>query len=219
MNQDMQEIVKKFRIVTENPGDYSRVWKKEKNRPVVVFAMFRWFHPVVRTYVCATSLDNSQVVASRNGKVRWQPRTSALQWKPLPKARLPGKARPNRLVQMRHIARRFSGEVSDHPVADRTTMKRLRLLPQPIYRYSSDAVDGAIFAFASGTNPAVLLCLEGDLSPKTVGWRYGLARRWSFESRMEYENEEIWTAPSVRPRTNSDAPYYLAVIPEEAAAE
>jgi len=35
MNQDMQEIVKKFRIVTENPGDYSRVWKKEKNRPVV----------------------------------------------------------------------------------------------------------------------------------------------------------------------------------------
>jgi len=35
MNQDMQEIVKKFRTVAENPGDYSRVWKQEKNRPVI----------------------------------------------------------------------------------------------------------------------------------------------------------------------------------------
>jgi hypothetical protein len=159
-------------------GDLYVVTAQE--RPVAVFAMFRWFHPVVRTYVCATSLDNSQVVASRNGKVLWQPRTSALQWKPLPKAELPAESRPIRLVQMRRIARRFSGEVSDRPVADQTTMKKLRLLPQPIYRYSGDAADGAIFAFANGTTPAVLLCVEADLSPKTIGWRYGFARRWSF---------------------------------------
>lgn len=192
-------------------GDLYVVTAQE--RPVAAFALFRWFHPVPRAYVCATSLDNSQVVASRNGKVLWQPRTSALTWKPLPKAEPPNESRPNRLVQMRRIARRFSGEVSDQPVADQTTMKRLRLLPQPIYRYSSDAVDGAIFAFANGTTPAVLLCLEADLDPKTIGWRYGFARRWSWEARMSNEHEEIWMAPSVRPPTNSIAPYYLSVIP------
>lgn len=187
--------------------------------PVAVFVMFRWFHPVVRSYVCGTSLGSSGLVASRNGKVRWQPRTSALQWNPLPKAERPAKSRTYRLVQMRRIAQRFSGEVSDSPVADQTTMKKLRLLPQPIYRYSTDAADGAIFAFSNGTNPAVLLCLEADLGPKKIGWRYGFARRWSFESRMKHENKEVWMAPSVRPRTTSDAPYYLSVIPETEFAE
>jgi hypothetical protein len=56
-------------------GDLYIVTAQE--RPVAVFALFRWFHPVARAYVCITSLDNSQVVASRNGKILWQPRTSA----------------------------------------------------------------------------------------------------------------------------------------------
>ena len=196
-------------------GDLYVVTAQE--RPVAIFAMFRWFHPLVRSYVCATSLDSSQFVASRNGKVQWQPRTSALEWKPLPEAEQPAGSRPYRLVQMRRIARDFSGEVIT--LADKTKMKRLRLLPQPIYRYSAAAADGAIFAFANGTTPAVLLCVEADLSPKTIGWRYGVARRWSYESRMKHKNEEIWMAPTVRAPTNSKAPYYVSVIPEENAAE
>lgn len=206
-----------------------------EKRPVVIFAMFRWFHPVTRTYVCATSLDDSQVVASRNGKVLWQPNTSSLQWKSLPNAGRPSTSQPARLVQMRRLARRFSGKVSDGPVtADRTTFKNLRLLPQPIYRYSTDAADGAIFAFSEGTNPAVLLCLEANLretdlrdkdlrdkglAGKTVGWRYGFARRWSFESRMKYEDVECWVAPSIRPKTRSKTPYYLSIITDGNAAE
>ncbi len=120
-------------------GDLHVVTAEE--RPVAVFAMFRWFHPVVRSYVCATSLASSQLVARRNGKVLWQPRTSAVIWKPLPQTELPAESQPKRLVQMRRIARRFSGEVSVSRVADQTTMKKLRLLPQPIYRYSADAAD------------------------------------------------------------------------------
>jgi hypothetical protein len=191
-------------------GDLYVVTAEE--RPVAVFALFRWFHPVVRAYACATSLDNAKVVASRNGNILWQPHTSALQWKPLSNSEPPSKSRSNRLVQMRRIARRFSGAVIG--VGDRTKMHKLRLLPQPIYRYSTDAADGAIFAFANGTTPAVLLCVEADLSPKTIGWRYGFARRWSYESRMKNEHEEIWMAPTVRPPTHLNAPYYLYVIPE-----
>lgn len=186
----------------------------DQERPVALFATFRWFHPVVRSYICATSLDSSRFVASRNGAVSWKPATSALQWKPLPDSGRPGASSPNRLVQMRRFARRFSGEVSDLRVADRSSMKKLRLLPQPIYRYSTDAVDGALFAFSNGTNPAVLLCLEADLNPENPRWQYGFARRWSFESRMSDENEEIWMAPSVQMPMDRNSPYYLEVIPE-----
>lgn len=192
-------------------GDLYVVTRQET--PVAIFAMFRWFHPLVRSYVCATSLDGSGLVASRNGKVLWQPRTSSLQWKPLPQAEPPTKSGTYRLIQMRRFARRFSGEVSEYRLTNQFTMKKLRLLPQPIYRYSTDAVDGAIFA--NGTTPAVLLCLEADLGPKSSVWRYGLARRWSFESRMKLDDKEIWTAPSARPQTNSAAPYYLSVLPEQ----
>ena len=191
-------------------GDLYVVTAQE--RPVAVFAVFRWFHPVVRAYACATSLANAKFAASRNGNILWQPRTSGLQWKPLPSAVPPSRSRSNRLVQMRGIARRFSGEV--RTVGDQTKMKELRLLPQPIYRYSVNDADGAIFAFANGTTPAVLLCVEADLSAKTIGWRYGFARRWSYESRMKDEREEIWMAPSVRPPTNLNAPYFLSVIPD-----
>jgi bzd-type benzoyl-CoA reductase N subunit len=35
MDQDLKNILKKFRAVTENPGEYARGWKKEKGRPVI----------------------------------------------------------------------------------------------------------------------------------------------------------------------------------------
>ena len=185
-----------------------------EGRPVAIFAMFRWYHPTTPSYVCATALDNSQVVAKRNGKVQWQPKTSGVDWKLLPNTRRPGPSQPSRLTQMRQYARRFSGEVSNRPVADPSTFKKLRLLPQPIHRYSTDTADGAIFAFSEGTNPAVLLCLEADLNPKKSTWRYGIARRWSFESRINYEQKKVWSAPSLRPhKTNSTTPYYLSLIP------
>lgn len=190
-----------------------------QDRPVAVFAMFRWFHPVVRSYVCATALTDSPIVARRNGMIRWQPRTSAIQWNPLPGDQPRIETRSNRLVQMRRIARRFSGTVSDRAVVKKATVRKLRLLPQPIYRYSAEDSDGAIFAFANGTTPAVLLCVEADLTSKATGWRYGIARRWSWESRMNYNGKEVWMAPSARPRTTSSAPYYLAELPGENAAD
>ena len=193
-------------------GDLHVVTANE--RPVAIFAMFRWFHPTTPAYFCATALDDSGVIARKNGTTIWRPSTSSVDWKPLPNARPPGRSAASRLVHMRRYARRFSGEVSNRPVADRNTFKTLRLLPQPIYRYSTDVVDGAIFAFSEGTNPAVLVCLEADLDPAKPTWRYGIARRWSFESHMSFDNQEIWTAPSTRPRnTNSTSPYLLTLIP------
>ena len=185
-----------------------------KKRPVAIFAMFRWFHPTTPAYVCATALDDSEIVARRDGKKMWQPKESSLEWKPLPKAKEPSKSKAGRLVQMRRYARQFSGKVSMRRTASSSTFRKLRLLPQPIYRYSTDAFDGAIFAFSEGTNPAVLLCLEADLAPEKTGWRYGYARRWSFESHMRHESGERWKAPSAQLKLTSKDAYYLSLIPE-----
>ncbi|MFK8111834.1 MAG: hypothetical protein AB8B91_06515, partial [Rubripirellula sp.] len=196
-------------------GDLYIVTSQE--RPVAIFAMFRWFHPLVRSYVCATSLDDSRFVARRNGKPQWQPSTSSLQWQRLPEAPRPAGSGPYRLVQMRRIARDFSGEVLT--LADKTNFKKLRLMPQPIHRYSAGDADGAIFAFANGTTPAVLLCVEADLSPKDTHWRYGIARRWSYESRIQHKSKEVWMAPTVRAPADSSDPYYVSVIPEQNDAD
>ena len=193
-------------------GDVYVVTARE--RPVAIFGMFRWFHPTTNTYVFATALDDSGIVARRDGEKLWQPRTSSLEWKALPDANRPGRSKATRLLQMRKYARSFSGEVSMRPVADRTTFRKLRLLPQPIYRYSTKTTDGAIFAFAEGTNPAVLLCLEADLTSESTNWRYGYARRWTFESRMRHEKGGRWKVPTVQPKLTSTDPFYVSLIPE-----
>ena len=90
---------------------------------------------------------------------------------------------------MREIARRF---------AVRETLKEeqipCRLLPQPIDRYESasgDILDGAIFAFANGTNPETGLVLECDKNR----WSYGILRLSSAEARIELDGQEVASYP------------------------
>ena len=60
---------------------------------------------------------------------------------------------------MRRLARQFSASVND----DKFGRQQLRLLSKPLYSYGkagSQVLDGAIFAFAKGTNPEVLVLIE-----------------------------------------------------------
>ena len=65
-----------------------------------------------------------------------------------------------------------------------------RLIAQPIDRYASEAdkiVDGAIFAFANGTNPELGIVLETD----GTRWRYGVLRLSSAESIITLDGEKV----------------------------
>src|SRR5438132_886597 len=75
-----------------------------------------------------------------------------------------------RLTQMRQWARRFAAteRVNDGSI-------ECRLLSQPIDRYQSATekiVDGAIFAYANGTNPELAVVFESD----GERWWYGTLR-------------------------------------------
>jgi hypothetical protein len=76
---------------------------------------------------------------------------------------------------MRALAASFSAQRIDPD----GTRWDLRLLRQPLYRYNDDRgdlVDGAVFCFAQGTNPDVIVVLEARREDNDLVWQYGLAR-------------------------------------------
>jgi hypothetical protein len=122
----------------------------------------------------------------QHADVSWESASrSAIKVVPLPGAPDPAGTASGRLVQMREQARRFEA-IEDIDMTD----VKCRLLAQPIDRYqSTDAgiVDGALFAYANGTNPELGVLIESD------GKRYSFAvlRLTSAESRVELDGKEV----------------------------
>jgi hypothetical protein len=125
-----------------------------------------------------------------NAKIAWRATGSAMTMMPLTDAPIPAKTAVGRLTQMRQLARRFK---VDERLGNGQTVE-CRLLAQPIDRYSSDAdkiTDGAIFAFANGTNPELGLLLECD----DERWSYGMVRLSSAEMTIEFGDREVAKFP------------------------
>ena len=86
----------------------------------------------------------------------------------------PADDQPKRLRQIRDLLKRITA--SEFYDGKHYT---LRLLPHPIDRYADPAsgvVDGAIFIYANGTNPEILLLIEAR--PRAAGppaWSYAAA--------------------------------------------
>lgn len=119
------------------------------------------------------------------GKISWDATGSALTVRPLDGAPDPAKSPPARLTQMRQLARKFAVQelVKGEAI-------ECRLMPAPIDRYQSPAdeiVDGALFAFANGTNPELGLLLECSAK----GWKYGLVRLSSAEIGVKLDGREV----------------------------
>src|SRR5262245_15754709 len=84
--------------------------------------------------------------------LRWAPRASSVELRPFPDASRASDKAPQRLVQMKDLL----GQLTAYELGRTGSRYELRLMPRPLYRYSDDKdelVDGAIFAFAYGTNP------------------------------------------------------------------
>ena len=134
--------------------------------------------------------------------IKWSPAGSELKMLALDGAPLPAESPRARLTQLRQLAQKFAARevLHDEPIA-------CRLMPQPIDRYSdADAgiLDGAVFAFANGTNPEVGLLLE--CSDKA--WSYGAFRLSAAELIAEIEGKTFFTAEAMNTlRLPVSAPY------------
>lgn len=148
------------------------IWKLgEKGRPLALITTelrpFSFGSPrIVYEYLSLTP----QKFTATGGDVGWAPESSAVEFKPIPKSPAPDETPERRLLQLRALARRFSGQET---VSGQKC--ELRLMPQPIHRYapSEDAgADGAIFLLSFGTNPEAALFLESD----GKAWTYAVGR-------------------------------------------
>jgi len=151
-----------------------------------------------------------QIIGRRGVVPQWTPRDPGIQWKPLPDAPDPADSDAQRLIQMRGLAREF--EASSISRQDGKEQK-LRLLPQPIYRYksaSSKVIEGGLFAFVMGTDPELLLMIEARPVNGVPRWHFAAARFTGIPLRLHQQGEVVWKCENAKAWTG-DNPYFLCV--------
>jgi len=166
----------------------------EETRPVAAICVgIRKPNDVVAREM--SSMSASPLVCSKSGEVVWNPQTGGMLNLPLDDAPLPSTTAVRRLTQMRSLARRFSATCYRREVAS-----ELRLLPQPLYRFSDEKrgiVDGGLFALVVNNDAEILLLLEAvdAKAADKPGWRYALARMSSLDMKVRLDDREVWSIP------------------------
>jgi hypothetical protein len=180
------------------------VWKTS-GRPVAVIG--------IELYA-AWSLEFVSLSTGRlkahDGAIHWTPRKAGAEFHEIPDAPAPAASEAARLRQMRDQAKRFAAR--EYWINGNGQHYALRLLPQPIDRYSDPAagvVDGGLFVYANGTNPEVLLLIEarrrGEGPPQ---WSYAAAPLSRAEVSLKLGTRDAWTSPS-KDSLNPEDPYYV----------
>jgi hypothetical protein len=169
------------------------VWTLQ-GRPEVIGAIFD-FRSESKLDSELHMLSHRGAVGCREGEKFWSPDQPGAKFAALPAAPVPAESAAARLRQMRDLAKKFTVE-RDHPEQGKG---EVRLLSQPIYRYSSKEagiLDGAIFAFVEGTDPEAYLLLEATAAGKPQ-WQFAFARMNIVEFRALYGGKEVWKVPAV----------------------
>ena len=170
------------------------LWEAD-GRPEVVGTVFTYASSdgAVRTKLAIHSLAGGPVNATLDGQPVWHPTQPGLDWHMAESSSTKAGSPSIRLVRMRAIGRQFDVRLTNL----RKDPEKLRLLPQPLYRYQpqdSEVVDGAIFGFVTGTDPEALLIVEAVKSQDGVAWRYAFARFHFAEVVASREDAIVWKA-------------------------
>jgi hypothetical protein len=144
----------------------------------------------------------------RKGSDYWMPQSASLAEQRLTDAPDPGASPSSRLTQMRRLCEQFA--IRTEPRDEQAV--RLRLMPQPVYRFEDEAAgitDGALFAFTETTDPEVILLLETvrPAGTEKAYWRFSTAKMTSRPVVAERNDKVIWSVPSywLNPRSIKDA--------------
>ena len=185
------------------------VWRLgEKGRPLAIITAElhpRYLNGGPKVVYDFLSLTERPFTAKSDDVPGWSPRESAVVLKPLPAAPVPSPSAAKRLTQLKEQSRRFSG--TQEVLELEKTFVHLRLLPREIDRYSpvsNERADGALFLFANGRNPALLLIVETD----GKDWQYGVGRL-SMPSTLEMRLDDtvVWSQPLIPSSPGWSEPY------------
>ncbi len=148
-----------------------------------------------------------------DGTLLWAPSQAGVDFRAVPDAPSPAATQAERLRQMRDMLKGFSGhEFYKTNMQDYT----LRLISHPIDRYADAAsglMDGAIFAYANGTNPEVLVIFEARRQEAAQpAWWYAAAPLARAKVSLKLGREEVWAHLVKKVQVPEDI-YFLARRP------
>jgi hypothetical protein len=130
-----------------------------------------------------------------NLRVRWQPKSGAV-LKAVPGAPSVAESRPQRIVQLKSLAREFSAYSITPANGDRW---ELRLQTTPLLQYDAagpDVLGGALFTFVTtaGTDPEVMLLIEARNSEQGRQWMFTPARFSDYSLHLLHKSQQVWAA-------------------------
>jgi hypothetical protein len=181
----------------------------DSGRPVSIMELYQPSDRPDDWVFVVNNLSGGVIRAQRKEQLWWRENESAVEWKQIGEADPVASAKPQRLLQLKALARRFKAHEFWDPNNSRF---ELRQLSQALHRFADEEhglIDGGVFAFSNGTNPEVILLLEakseGGAEPR---WQYALARLGHAEMHVAFDDVEVWTVPRVD-RMASTEPYWL----------
>lgn len=213
----LPSIERPLLLFGDDPRNLTRgiLWGWGSGRPVAVAELWRG-RAENSPYAASLTLTGPELVAmTSDGTPKWQPAKEQVRFTSLADAPSVAAKANARLRQIKEIARRFEAHEFWDPENSRF---ELRLLVQPVHRYSDSAAeiqDGAMFVFAHGTNPEALLLIEA-IGPtiERSKWQYGLVRTSNAESHAELDGKEVWMQPRVKGGATRPAdPYFVFSLP------
>jgi hypothetical protein len=138
----------------------------------------------------------------------WKTSAAGIELQVLPDAPAAAKSAPGRLSQMRRLAAGFSAQITK---SDVESAGGLRLLTNPLLRYSSDSakvLDGGLFAFVQATDPELLLLIELRETKDGPRWQYAAARFTNRPLLLTRGDRKLWTCEKAEAYVGHN-PYFL----------
>lgn len=165
-------------------------WKDADGRPMAAAQIYVWPNTEKWNIELHSLSQKSQEFTSPNNK-NWSPKGPAIEWTKLLYPPPVAKAKKLQMSQLRQIARRF------HAVDVGAKNRRYRFLSSPVYSYDAPkqgVLQGAMFVFASGTDPELLLLIElrEDRETNTKAHHWALARMNRSEMKAYLDDEVVW---------------------------
>ena len=188
-------------------------WLGEDGRPEASLQVFLVKNAMAPNGMWAhefNSLSTDSLVGTRRGLPSWSPSRPGVEYHRPDDVPKPAATAVLRARQMRAMMQDFHATdyFKDKSWSD------LRLLPTPVARYGKEGsavTDGALFAFAIGTDPEVCVFLEVRQGKEGPEWFYALAPMTCFSVKGTYKHKEVWDLPRRRPDGNTKDPYYITV--------
>lgn len=169
-----------------------------KSRPVAFLSIYAHFAPSSNRRLTFQSLSEQPLVAKINDKVVWSPSAPGIHWNDLGPANVQNQTPEMLQRRFRTSSSTFEGFISE--VNDVEKLVPLRLLNQPIYKYETEdhSKVGALYAFADGTDPEILLWFESALAVGTKA-RYALIRQNHRRLVVNRDSQKVWELPQIAP--------------------